>query len=69
MRYIAGDSLQSAAGEDLAQSVQLTEVLNQLQRQIDQLTAKMKREKQLPRQMELRRQIKKLQQEIEQWTK
>ena len=69
VRYIAGDSLQSAAGEDLAQSVQRTEVLNQLQRQIDQLTAKMKREKQLPRQMELQRQIKKLQQEIEQWTK
>lgn len=57
------------AGEDLAQSVQRTEVLNKLQRQIDQLTAKMRREKQLPRQMELRRQIKKLQQEIEPWTK
>ena len=69
VRYIAGDSLQSAAGEDLAQSVQRTEMLNKLQRQINQLTAKMRREKQLPRQLELRRQIKKLQQEIEQWTK
>lgn len=35
VRYIAGDSLQSAAGEDLAQSVQRTEMLNKLQRQID----------------------------------
>ena len=67
VRYIAGDSLQVSAGEDLAENVQRTETLNKLQRQIDQLTAKMRREKQLPRQMELRRKIKELQQEADQW--
>lgn len=65
VRYIAGDSLQASAGENLAESVQRTETLNKLQRQIDQLTAKMRREKQLPRQMELRRKIKELQQQKE----
>ena len=67
VRYIAGDALQTFAGEALAESVQRTETLNKLQRQIDQLTAKMRREKQLPRQMELRRKIKELQQEVNQW--
>ena len=67
VRYIAGDALQASAGEDLAESVQRTETLNKLQRQIDQLTAKMRREKQLPRQMELRRKIKEVQQEADQW--
>ena len=67
VRYIAGDTLQASVGEDLAESVQRTEALNRLQREIDRLTAKMKREKQLPRQMELRKKIKELQQEADQW--
>lgn len=65
VRYIARDSLQASTGEDLAESVQRTETLNKLQRQIGQLTAKMRREKQLPRQLELRRKIKELQHQKE----
>ena len=51
-------------GESLKQAVEQTQQREKLEKQIAQLKAKMKKEKQLGRQMELRREIMRLEQEV-----
>ena len=61
VRQIAGDALTAPAeGQTLKEMVAQAQEKEKLQRQIDQLKAKMKKEKQLARQMELRREIQRL---------
>lgn len=60
VRQIAGDSIAAPAAESLKEAVEQTQEKEKLQLQIEQLKAKMKKEKQLGKQMELRREIRKL---------
>ncbi len=60
VRFIAGDSLTAPAGESLKEAVEQTQEKEKLQRQIQQLKAKMRKEKNLAKQMEIRREIKRL---------
>lgn len=60
VRQIAGDAIRDFQGESLKEAVEQTQKREKLERQIAQLKAKMKKEKQLGRQMELRREIKRL---------
>lgn len=60
VRQIAGDAIDAPQGKSLKESVEHTQQREQLEKQIAQLKAKMKKEKQLGRQMELRREIQKL---------
>lgn len=57
VRFIAGDSLTAPAGESLKEAVEQTQEKEKLQRQIQQLKAKMRKEKNLAKQMEIRRRI------------
>ena len=63
VRAIAGDAL-SAPEQPLEQAVAQAQEKEKLQRQITQLKAKMKKEKNLGKQMELRREIQKLEGEL-----
>ena len=63
VRAIAGDAL-SAPEQPLEQAVAQAQEKEKLQRQITQLKAKMKKEKNLGKQMELRREILKLEGEL-----
>lgn len=63
VREIAGEQLQAPAEETLQETLARTEQQEKLQKQIMQLRNKMKKEKQLARQMELRRQLKKLEEQ------
>ena len=66
VRQIAGDKLKTeAAGESLKESVQRDEKKKQLEKQIATLESKMRKEKQLNRQMEMNAELKKLRKEIE----
>ena len=65
VRQIAGDQLQTDSGESLKESVERDEKKKQLEKQIAALESKMRREKQLNRQMEINKQIKSLHKELE----
>ena len=60
VRQIAGDAIAAPQGESLKEAVEQTQQREKLDKQIAQLKAKMKKEKQLGRQMELRREIMRL---------
>ncbi len=66
VRQIAGDKLQpSAPTETLKESVERDEQKQLLQRQIEALKAKIRKERQLNRQMEMNAELKKLKKELE----
>ena len=66
VRQIAGDKLKSeATGESLKESVARDEQKQALQKQIDTLKAKIRKEKQLNKQMEMNTELKKLKKELE----
>ena len=68
VRQIAGNALQTDSGESLKESVERDEKKKQLERQIAALENKMRREKQLNRQMEMNAELKKLRIELRQMT-
>lgn len=66
VRQIAGDKLQSeTAGESLKESVARDEQKKLLQKQMDTLKAKIRKEKQLNKQMQMNAELKKLKKELE----
>lgn len=66
VRQIAGDTLQrTEAGEGLKESVERDEEIQKLKKQISTLQAKIKKEKQLNRQMEMNVDLKKLRKKLE----
>ena len=65
VRQIAGDALKADSGESLKASVERDEKKKQLERQIAALENKMRREKQLNRQMEMNAELKQLKKEWE----
>ena len=66
VRQIAGDKLKSeATGESLKESVARDEQKQALQKQIDTLKAKIRKEKQLNKQMQMNNELKKLKKELE----
>ena len=66
VRQIAGDKLKSeATGESLKESVARDEQKQALQKQIDTLKAKIRKEKQLNKQMEINNELKKLKKKLE----
>jgi hypothetical protein len=68
VRQIAGEKLQTDSGESLKESVERDEKKKQLEKQIAALENKMRREKQLNRQMEMNAELKKLRIELRQMT-
>ena len=60
VRAVAGDALRAPAAENLKDAVEQTQEQEKLQRQLQQLRARMRKEKNLAKQMELRRTIKRL---------
>lgn len=72
VRQIAGDALRAASDgepESLKESVERDKRIQQLQKQIDALQAKVRKEKQLNRQIELNAELKKLKKELEVFNK
>lgn len=65
VRQIAGDALKADSGESLKVSVERDEKKKQLEKQIAVLENKMRREKQLNRQMEMNAELKQLKKEWE----
>lgn len=65
VRQIAGDALKADSGESLKASVERDEKKKQLEKQITVLENKMRREKQLNRQMEMNAELKRLKREKE----
>lgn len=66
VRQIAGDKLKTeAAGESLKESVARDEQKQALQKQIATLQAKIRKEKQLNKQMQMKNELKKLKKELE----
>ena len=65
VRQIAGDKLQADSGESLKEAVERDEKKKQLEKQIAALESKMRREKQLNRQMEMNAELKRLRREKE----
>lgn len=67
VRQIAGDALSAGrdSSESLKESVERDEKRRELQKQIEVLEAKMRKEKQLNRQMEINAELKKLRKELE----
>lgn len=66
VRQIAGDKLQTkSAGESLKESVARDEQKQQLKKQINTLQAKIRKEKQLNKQMQMNTELKKLKKELE----
>lgn len=66
VRQIAGDALQSSEPqESLAESVARDDRRTELQKQVDKLQAKIRKEKQLNRQMEMNAELKQLKGELE----
>ena len=62
---IAGDTLQANESDSLQEAVQRDEKIKALQKQIDALQAKIRKEKQLNVQMKLNAELKRLKQELE----
>lgn len=65
VRQIARDALRSESGESLQASVERDEKRRQLEKQIAALEAKMRKEKQLNRRMEINAELKRLRKELE----
>lgn len=65
VRQIAGNALKSINGESLKESVDLDEKRKQLQKHIDALQVKVRKEKQLNKQMGMNVELKKLRRELE----
>ena len=66
VRQIAGDKLKTeTAGESLKESVERSEQKQQLEKQITTLQAKIRKEKQLNKQMQMNTELKKLKKELE----
>lgn len=65
VRQIAGEALQTDKEESLKDSVERDERRQQLQKQIDSLQAKVRKEKQLNKQVQLNAELKKLRKEME----
>lgn len=66
VRQIAGDKLKTeTAGESLKESVERSEQKQQLEKQITTLQAKIRKEKQLNKQMQMNIELKKLKKELE----
>ena len=65
VRQIAGEALQADSGATLKESVERDERRKQLEKQITALQAKVRREKQLNKQMAINGEIKKLKKELE----
>ena len=65
VRQLAGDALGSESGESLQASVERDEKRRQLKKQIAALEAKMRKEKQLNRRMEINTELKRLRKEQE----
>ncbi len=65
VRQIAGDALQTDTGETLKESVERDERRQQLEKQITALQAKVRKEKQLNKQVQLNAELKKLRKELE----
>ena len=65
VRQIAGDALGSESGESLQASVERDEKRRQLEKQIAALEAKMRKEKQLNRRIEINTELKRLRKEQE----
>ena len=66
IRQIAGDTLTTAAlGESIKETVDRDEKRQTLQKQIEQLQTKIRKEKQLNRQMQMNAELKKLKKELE----
>ena len=63
VRQIAGEAI-AVQGESLKEAVEQTQQREKLEKQIAQLKAKMKKERQLGRQMELRREIMRLEERL-----
>ena len=63
VRQIAGDKLQAESGESVKESVERDEKKKLLEKQIAALESKMRREKQLNRQMEMNAELKRLRKE------
>lgn len=66
VRQIAGDALQTEREESLKDSVERDERRQQLRKQIDALQVKVRKEKQLNKQMQLNAELKALKRELEQ---
>lgn len=64
VRFIAGDALIAPMAESLKEAVEQTQEQEKLHRQLQQLKAKMRKEKSLAKQMELRREIKRLEEKV-----
>ncbi len=64
VRQIAGDALKADSGESLKASVERDEKKKQLEKQIAALENKMRKERQLNRQIEMNATIKKLRNEL-----
>lgn len=62
---VDGETLQTDSGESLKESVERDERKKQLEKQIAALENKMRREKQLNRQMEMNAELKRLKGELE----
>ena len=60
VRQIAGDDLAAPKAETLQAAVEQAQAWEKLQKQIDQLKSRMRKEKQLAKQMEIRREIQRL---------
>ena len=69
VRQIAGDALKTDSGESLKASVERDEKKKQLEKQIAVLENKMRREKQLNRQMEMNAELKRLKGKYEDYKK
>lgn len=69
VRQIAGDALKADSGESLKASVERDEKKKQLEKQIAALENKMRREKQLNRQMEMNAELKRLKGKYEDYKK
>lgn len=65
VRQIAGDALQTDSNESLKESVERDERRQQLEKQITALQAKVRKEKQLNKQVQLNTELKKLRKELE----
>lgn len=68
VRQIAGDALGESAGESLKDAVEREKKRRELEKKITALEAKIRKEKQLNRQMELNAELKKLRTELEEKT-
>ena len=62
VRSIAGDALQASEAESLQEAVAQTQQRENIEKEIQKLHARMKKEKRLAKQMELRREIQRLEQ-------